>query len=51
MSRFAKFNKGTKTVKEGIDTKNLEFKPLKDFIGQELICVGFSLPTVSTASK
>lgn len=41
MSRFSKFNRGTRTVKEGIDTQKLTFKPLKDFIGEELTCYGF----------
>lgn len=29
------------TVREGIDTTILEFKPLKDFLGQTIRCDGF----------
>ena len=29
------------TVREGIDTQEMEFKPLKDFCGQKIRCDGF----------
>lgn len=37
---FNKLNKRS-TVREGIDTQEMEFKPLKDFCGQKIICDGF----------
>ena len=36
---FGKLNRGT--VREGIDTNNMEFKPLKDFCGETVKCNGF----------
>lgn len=40
MSKFSKLNRRN-TVMKGIDTQNMEFRPLKDFCGQTLKCVGF----------
>lgn len=37
---FSNLNKRS-TVREGIDTQNMEFKPLKDFCGQKVKCDGF----------
>lgn len=37
---FNNLNKRS-TVKEGIDTREMEFKPLKDFCGQRIKCDGF----------
>lgn len=42
---FDKFNKGNSTVREGIDTKKMEFKPLKEFIGQTIGVDGFFFTT------
>jgi hypothetical protein len=38
---FEKLNKQSKTIKEGIVLENMEFKPLKDFIGSEIYVDGF----------
>lgn len=40
MSKFSKFNK-KHTVKDGINTENMEFKPLKDFCGKTIPVDGF----------
>lgn len=40
MFDFEKLNL-RRTVKEGIDTNEMEFKPLKEFCGQTLACNGF----------
>lgn len=40
MSLFGKLNQ-RRTVCEGINTENMEFKPLKDFCGQSIKCDGF----------
>lgn len=37
---FNNLNKRS-TVREGIDTREMEFKPLKDFCGQKIKCDGF----------
>lgn len=37
---FGSLNKRS-TVREGIDTQEMEFKPLKDFCGQKIKCDGF----------
>lgn len=36
-----KNNKYAKTVREGVDTKNMSFAPLKDFVGRDIIVDGF----------
>lgn len=42
MADFTQFNtESRKTVKEGINTKDLQFVPLKDFIGKEIRVDGF----------
>ena len=42
MFDFSSLNKeGKKTVRDGIDSKNWEFKPLKDFVGKEILVNGF----------
>ena len=41
MYDFNLLNDSIQTVKEGIDLKALEFKPLKDFIGQTIKVDGF----------
>lgn len=38
---FNELNAGRRTVKEGIDTKNYEFKPLKDFVGKTIKVDGY----------
>lgn len=38
---FSKKNKAQNTVNESIDTKELEFKPLKDFVGKRVRAWGF----------
>lgn len=38
---FKKFNKGTSYVREGIDTREQEFCPLSNFIGQTVHVDGF----------
>lgn len=38
---FNELNAGRRTVKEGIDTKNYIFKPLKDFCGQTIKVDGY----------
>ena len=38
---FENLNLTSRTVKEGIDLATLEFKPLKDFIGQNISVDGF----------
>lgn len=38
---FNELNSGRRTVKEGIDTKNYNFLPLKNFIGQTVKVDGF----------
>lgn len=38
---FENLNLSSRTVKEGIDLGQLEFKPLKDFIGQNIYVDGF----------
>ena len=38
---FKSLNKGNSYVREGIDTKNQEFAPLKNFIGQTIRVDGF----------
>lgn len=40
MFDFEKFNL-RRTVKEGIDTNDMEFKPLKDYCGETVKCNGF----------
>lgn len=40
MFNFERLNM-RRTVKEGINTNELEFKPLKEFIGEKLLCQGF----------
>lgn len=40
MFNFEKLNK-RRTVAEGLDTNNMEFKPLKEFTGKSLISYGF----------
>ena len=37
---FSKFNK-KRTINAGIDTTNFEFKPLKDFVGEEVVVYGY----------
>lgn len=41
MSRFEKFNKAKRTVNDKINTDELEFMPLKDFINEEVQVWGF----------
>lgn len=41
MGFFDKFNKGQATVREGINTRDMEFRPLKDFVGREIVVDGF----------
>lgn len=42
MFDFANLNKdGKKTVRDGIDSQKWEFKPLKDFVGKEILVNGF----------
>lgn len=38
---FGELNKGTRTIKEGVDLNKLEFKPLSDFAGKVLTVEGF----------
>lgn len=38
---FKELNNYVSTVREGIDTSEMEFKPLKDFCGKNLIVDGF----------
>lgn len=40
MFNFNKFNRRS-TVRSGIDTRAMTFKPLKDFVGHEVPCDGF----------
>lgn len=40
MFNFNNLNKRS-TVMDGIDTQEMEFKPLKDFCGQRIKCQGF----------
>ena len=40
MFNFEKLNM-RRTVAEGLDTNDMEFKPLKEFIGTELVSYGF----------
>lgn len=45
MGYFNKFNKSTATVRDGIDTRKLEFKALKEFVGQTIKVDGFFFTT------
>lgn len=48
MGIFDKLNKGTtSTIKEGIDTAGMEFRKLKDFIGDTVVVDGFYFNTKS----
>lgn len=38
---FKEMNKYTATVREGVDTSDMEFKPLKDFCGKRIKVDGF----------
>lgn len=38
---FNELNRNNRTVKPSIDTKNMEFKPLKSFIGRKINVDGF----------
>lgn len=38
---FAEKNRTTNTVADGINTKEMEFKPLKDFIGKSVQIFGY----------
>lgn len=38
---FEKLNYTSRTIKEGVDLSKMEFKPLKDFIGQTIYVDGF----------
>lgn len=38
---FEKLNKVKVTIKDGIDTEGMEFKPLKDFCGKKIEVDGF----------
>ena len=40
-NNFEKFNDYAQTIREGIDLQNMEFTPLKSFIGQEVLVDGF----------
>lgn len=42
---FAKLNNYKKTVRDGIDTDKMEFKPLKDLCGQHIKVDGFFFTT------
>lgn len=41
MALFDKLNQKSRTIMEGIDLNSMEFKPLKDFIGQTINVGGF----------
>ena len=41
MSRFEKFNKKKRTVNESINTDELEFMPLKEFVNEDVQIFGF----------
>lgn len=38
---FNELNQYRNTVREGVDTTEMEFKPLMDFCGETIICDGF----------
>lgn len=38
---FNEMNGNAKTVRDGIDTKSMDFAPLKDFIGREFVVDGY----------
>ena len=38
---FNELNRGKKTVADNVDTTNMEFKPLKDFVGKKVSVDGF----------
>lgn len=38
---FSELNKAVETVRDGINTQDMEFRPLKDFVGQEIKVDGF----------
>lgn len=42
---FDKLNTKRQTVREGIDTDNMEFKPIRDFVGQDIKVDGFFFTT------
>lgn len=42
---FDKLNNKRITVREGVDTDSMEFKPIKDFVGQEIKVDGFFFTT------
>ena len=41
MFDFSTMNKGKKTIRDGINLDDMNFKPLKDFVGQTLTVDGF----------
>ena len=41
MRRFEKFNKKKRTVSESIETDELEFMPLKEFVNEDVQIFGF----------
>lgn len=38
---FNEMNGNSKTVRDGIDTRSMDFAPLKDFIGREFVVDGY----------
>ena len=42
---FDKLNNKRVTVREGIDTDSMEFRPIKDFVGQDIHVDGFFFTT------
>lgn len=38
---FNELNNVVKTIRDGVDTDNMEFRPIKDFVGQEIRVDGF----------
>lgn len=38
---FNELNNNNRTIKEGIDTRKMNFRPLKDFVGQRINVDGF----------
>lgn len=48
---FKELNINKKSVKDGIDTQAMEFKPLKEFAGQELKVDGFFFTNSSEYGK
>lgn len=41
MGKFSKLNKSGAVVREGINTRDYQFKPLKDFIGRDIPVDGY----------